>query len=1319
MRKITRILVKRFWGLCALLLISLAVVVTVGRELAPQVSQYRADLENYLSRTMGVRVSIGAVVASWEGLSPELQLSAVEFTSPRGESILSVDTAYAEVSLLRSLINWQVAFGELEFVDIAVGFRQNADGAWTLPGLGPLVPPEEGIDINDPLDIFLLGDHIELRNAQFSFDFRTGHSSKVALPHLVLENSGDFHRLYSQAAVDRTRDVLGLVIEARGDPRDRANFTAEGYLRLQRFELDKALAALPGRWWDGLPDQEWRKGHELNLELWFDVASGMAVSTQGSLDIGELPVDLDQPVPVPRRTTARFAGHWGENGAWRLAFRDFFMRWENAGAPTVDLLFSSAGLGQPVDIQVEELALEPWAETLRQAGVLKGEALEALDALKPRGSLRNLKVRLAGARLPDMTLRGNLHNVAVSSWRGAPALEGVNGYVEATPLAGFVDLASDGLSMEYPTLYDHPLAFDAARGRVHWQIDTGERAVNVHSGRLSVSSDMGEGRGYFSLFVPFDFGSQPEELVLQLGLRDSQARFQERLVPRPLPKPLRDWLNSSVGVGRVSSGGFLYRGGLTAESAPHAAIQLHLNVEGADLAYHPDWPELKNATGTVWLDDRRVYASVDSARLLNSQVEQGRLQVSPPADGEAITLDISGRAVGNASDGLELVRTTPLSEAVGHPIFADWKMTGRMRTTVDLSIPLDSEKKTRIRQVDMDLREGRLAMGDLDLQFDNVAGLIRFNDEQGLHSEELRGTFWDEPVRARIGRADSAEERLLISLDASADVNLLKARNSRPELGFLQGKTAFRVDFEVPFGPAVSAREPAQLSLHTDLKGLAVDLPAPLGKTADESRSFSLEAPLGDGDTRYTIRYGDLVHGILSASEDGGISAAAIAIDGQASLPRQRRVAVSGRIPSFDLGQWQTVAERYEEYRQAAGVERQDNLPLVFDVTFARFLARDLEIADLQVSGEEADDYWQFRLQSDAVAGEARIYPGGDMPAKVELAHFHLPKSEPQLPENFNPFVPLPESEPSDFLADLDPASLPAVDFSVQSFSVGGEHYGTWSFQMRPTDNGLVASNIVGNVRGGLVLGMEPGQGAELFWDKVDGEVNSRFNGRFVTDNLGSVLQQWEQPHLLDSESSLFDARLSWPGSPAAISLTALQGDIVMAIKEGTFIRGAGEASTGSALLQLISFFNFDTWLRRLRLDFSDLTRGGTPFDTIEGALQFNQGKVLMNMPVVVNSNSSRFQMAGVVDLINSELDTKLVATIPVGGNLTFVAALAGMGLPTVAGMWLISKVFEEQIGKMSSLSFHVTGPLNDPDMDFVRLFDDDAVQQDASTEAP
>lgn len=1308
MRNIIRIIVKRFYGLCAVLLIGLAVVVTIGRELAPQVSNYRGDIEAFLSQRMALQVSLGAVRVSWAGLSPELRLDSIQITGPEGEVILSVDRGVAEVDLVRTLANWQLALGRLEFAGVAMGFEQSAAGNWSLRGFTPPSHRDERIDFNDPLDIFLLGHHIEIRDARFSFQFRTGHGSHVQLPHLVLENSGNFHRLRSEIGVDRNRDVLALVIEAHGDPRRPHTFRATGYVRLQQFELDKAVAALPGRWWDGLPNQEWRKDHLLDLEAWFEISEGMAVDTRGWLDIGELPVALDQALPTPQRTTAKFAGRLADSGAWKLSLNDIRLTWDEVRAPATDLLLSSPGLGQPVSLQTAQLDLAAWTRVAHRAGLLDGRGQEALEALNPAGLLENLQVSIAGTRLQDLSFRANLRDVAVGSWRGAPALKQVSGFVEGSPMRGHVDVASvDGFSMHYPTIYKEPLAFDRALGRVHWQVELESRTVSLHSGLLSVSSEAGEGRGYFTLDLPFKFGSKPEELVVQVGLRGSKAQYHRRFVPYVLPASLIGWLDQSIGEGEVSSGGFLYRGGISAGSVEHAAIQLFLDVEDADLAYHPQWPSLREASGVVWLDDRRILATLSKAKVLDTEVEEGRLMVEALDDGQ-LQLHIAGRAVGDARDGLRLIHNTPLNEVIDRELVADWSVAGEMQTQIDMTLPLASGQPV-IEHLDLVFDDARLSAGQLGLDIGGVEGAIIYRHGEGLRSEGLSGLLWGDPVHASLA---SDGESVALTLDTRVSVDELQKWSGRPELSFLSGEAAITARLEIPQGAAASGAIPT-FQVRSNLQGVAIDLPQPLGKEAEESRALLIDFSQKD-DLRANVSYGERLEGLVEL-RGGRLLRAGVGLGGTAaSLPPRGTLAVQGQLSDFPFGRWHAVLDRFLELREFAGSKAgpEAGWNYVFDVAIDRFVYEDLLATDLKLSGSGNAERWQFVMDSQMVAGEARLYADGRQPALLELQHLRLPatKSEPELPDYLKPFIHEPQQKANDLLAQVDPRGLPAINFAVREFSVGEDDFGTWSFQLRPTPTGVVLKQIVGSVRGGQIIGQQVGQGATLHWDNIDGDVQSRFTGRFVTANLGSVLQQWNQPHLLDSESSLFDAQLSWSGSPAAISLTSLRGDVSMGIKRGTFIRGAGEANTGSALLELIAFFNFDTWMRRLRLDFSDLNRAGTAFKSLEGTLQFDRGKVYMNTPVVVNSNSSRFQMAGVVDLVESELDTKLVATIPVGGNLTFVAALTGMGLPAVAGMWLISKVFEEQIGKMSSLSFHVTGPLNDPDMDFMRLFDDEAV---------
>jgi uncharacterized protein YhdP len=142
--------------------------------------------------------------------------------------------------------------------------------------------------------------------------------------------------------------------------------------------------------------------------------------------------------------------------------------------------------------------------------------------------------------------------------------------------------------------------------------------------------------------------------------------------------------------------------------------------------------------------------------------------------------------------------------------------------------------------------------------------------------------------------------------------------------------------------------------------------------------------------------------------------------------------------------------------------------------------------------------------------------------------------------------------------------------------------------------------------------------------------------------------------------------------------------------------------------MKLIGLINFDTWLRRLRLDFSDLFETGVSFDELMTTLAFDVGMLNFAQPVKVELPSGKMRLEGRADLIAETIDAHLVATLPVGTNLPWIAALAG-GLPAAAGVYLTSRVFDRQVDKISSLGYRVTGPWEDPHIEVERIFSDSA----------
>ncbi len=137
--------------------------------------------------------------------------------------------------------------------------------------------------------------------------------------------------------------------------------------------------------------------------------------------------------------------------------------------------------------------------------------------------------------------------------------------------------------------------------------------------------------------------------------------------------------------------------------------------------------------------------------------------------------------------------------------------------------------------------------------------------------------------------------------------------------------------------------------------------------------------------------------------------------------------------------------------------------------------------------------------------------------------------------------------------------------------------------------------------------------------------------------------------------------------------------------------------------MHALSVINITTWLRRLQLDFSDLSNNGISFDEYKGKLLFGKGMMQFVEPLEIDSPSSAFKLSGKALLDNDTLDLRLIATLPVGNNATWVAAIAG-GLPAAAGVYVASKIFDKQISKLSSLSYRITGSMNDPDISFERI---------------
>ena len=1353
MTRALRKLVKWSYFLIALTLILLAVLVQSGRSFSHLLDGYNEGIARYFSAQLNARVNIGQIQADWDGLKPSLVVGDFSITSLTEQPIVALKKARLRLDILASLINFRPVWSNLSLTQVDMSFVQTAEGAWHIPGLPKRADTDKPeVQLDSLLDMLLLSTRIEFQSSRLSFQFASGKQIQLESPYLLLENLDDFHRLALQIDVAEQARSVYLIMEGQGDPRDQKQFRSKGYIHLNRFPTGEPVAATSAFLLNGAKGSLLSEGM-VDANVWFESrADGQGYDLTGRLGLQRLSLPLGERRLALDDFATELTGYWLPGGQWRLGLQQITAEMKGQTIADLNLAIASTGSKQPLNISIDKLDLAGLTSVLDSAGVLgEGKIQEVLHTLKPRGELHNVQLALPLQQPKDWQLRANLTQVAVDPWMSVPALSGVDGYLQLGQKGGFVDIDSkQQFSMHYAMIYGAPMEYDSAKGQVAWHLQPENNQVYVNSGQLTFRKGDELAQGHMWLSMPWQRNTGDIDLYLQIGARQLNASLYKKYTPAVIPQTLKNWLAQSLGEqnpGIVKEAGLVYRGTLNTKNAMARTYQLYMDVDNAALAYHPGWPALSQLDGRILISDAQVAASVTDAGLYSSRVKRAEVRVNPRAQGAGSLLEVESEITGAASDGIRVLREGMLRQYLGSSMDS-WFMQGDLHARVDLDIPIgtgEPQVKGGRQQVDVTLDVARFELQNLNLALNDLTGSISYNSDTGISSDTLKAQLFDEPVEARLStRKLDTYSKTLVDVSGVVDAQKIAYWSQRPEVLFLNGRLPYRALVELNHRPAraknlveLSPEESAiktesaaefaeqafaEVTVSSNLAGVSVDLPVPYGKLADGERPFELKLWMQDSRAQIDVRYNNDLHALLhiDRKRNNRLLNANIALASDAKLADQPQFLVSGYLPSIDLDAWKAVQARYMMYgeRFATGAQRLSSvqanvpatqpdsrsvglvagLPFRAELMLGQYELGSARLENLNVVAIPIETGWQLDVENAIVAGRVVVPASSYIPLQVDLTRLSLTTA--MLDQKSAGSAPVTPVEV------IDPRKLPLANITIASLMVDEDNFGTWSLLLRPDDKGVVIDNIHGSIRGLTISGAKDVDGAEagarLIWQNTPVGVQSRFIGDLSAGDMSAVLQAWNKPDMLESESAHYRADLFWPGSPQDFAVVNLGGEMSIQIENGRFKR---DASAGEGVLRLMSVLNFDTLARRLRFDFSDLYKSGLAYDSIKGKMRFNLGALKFEEPLVVQTPSSGMQMAGTINLRNETLNTRLVATLPVAGNVTVYAVLAA-GLPAAAGIYVMSKLFKKQVDQATSVSYSIKGSWDEPKMRFDRLFE-------------
>ena len=1267
MDRLTRILAALTrWGLglCALALVLMALYVSLGRELTPLVAEYRGEVETRGRDALGMPLQIGELKGNWSGFAPIL--SAHDVTVGEGANALHLEKVRAVPDLWASLLAREIRIAHLELNGLKISLKQGNDGEWALEGLP--VRNDQPLDPEQLLNSLQMVQQLSVLDSQITL--QPWGESPLSLTYVGLNlKTGAYRQRLDVRLTLPDGQPMAMSLRTRIQASQWKEGEADVYLSLPQSDWSKWLPESLSQQWNF---SEIKGGGE----LWATWGQGVLQSAAVRLNAPQIKGAYAERKPVQINNLA-LNGYFQRSTEGMLVTLDSLAmnlgetRWESR--LQLKQLAATDKAEEAWHLQADRLELTPLTPLLNALAPLPEGFATTVERLKVIGGLRNVLIDVRPNATDDskFSFAANLDRVGFDAYHGAPAARNVSGSISGDLGHGELRMDSKDFLLHLDPIFAKPWQYIQANARLTWKLD--KEGFTLIAPYLKVLGEEGKIAGDFLIRLHFDH-NQEDYMDLRVGLVDGDGRYTAKYLPAVLSPALDEWLRTAILKGAVDQGFFQYQGSLNhgAEDAARS-ISLFFKVHDAELAFQPGWPHVSKVTGDVFVEDSGVRILASKGQLLDTQVSDIYVSIPHVPEGQSTHLLLDGGFAGGLGDGLKILKEAPIGTA---ETFAGWEGEGDLQGKLKLDIPLVKGEQPKI-VVDFKTAKARLKLPEPPLELTQLKGDFRFDSSKGLSGQNITARAFDKPVSAQIF-ADGREGKLNTRVTASGQVEVKKLANWLSVTQPLPASGVIPYQLQLTLNGGDS-----QLMVNSNLKGVAIDLPAPFGMPAETGRDTTFRMTLQGAERRYWVNYGELAN-FTFAAPPGNFAEGRGELflgNGNAMLPAAKGLRVRGVLSQLDVGPWQDLVNKYAG-QDPGGSAKQLLSSADFKVGKLSALGTTLDQASVQLTRKPAA--WALQLDSQQVKGAASIPDAKASPMVINLQYVRLPAPDPKV---------LADENSPDPLATVDPTKIPALDITINQLFQGNDLVGAWSLKVRPTARGIALNSLDMGLKGILLQGSGG-------WEGAPGSSTSWYKGRISGKNLADVLKGWGFAPSVTSQEFHMDVDGRWPGSPAWLASKRFSGTLDASMREGQFV----EVEGGAQALRVFGLLNFNSIGRRLRLDFSDLFGKGLSYDRVKGLLVATNGVYVTREPIQMTGPSSNVELNGTLNLVGDQIDAKLMVTLPVTNNLPIAALI--VGAPAVGGaLFLIDKLIGDRVARFASVKYTVKGPWKEPKITYDKPF--------------
>lgn len=907
------------------------------------------------------------------------------------------------------------------------------------------------------------------------------------------------------------------------------------------------------------------------------------------------------------------------------------------------------------------------AAIVQEYGIHSG-SLE-LDATITAATGKPLHIS-GGGEIQHLGWQGNAH---------VPALNNVNASFSASNDGGKVDVSVNDSVLNYPQWFERELLIDRMTSDLQWRV--ADDGWHWQIGKLQLENPDLTAQGSGTLHVPLD---KPPDLNLAMSFATRQVVNNVRdYIPAIVDDDTEHWLKTAIVAGYVPRGEFTLRGNPADYpfKQKNGIFDIRFDVEQGVLAYLPEWPEARDVSGTLRFYNEGMSATVKSAHIMDLNVTGGTVDIPNMLQYARLLLDL--KTEGDLQGHMNYLRDSPLGKNL-RDFMQVAEFAGNSRLHLKLDVPLTQQVLDRDGVVVdgvVELQDNRFAIPGYNQVFSKLNGKVHF-DQSGVEAQDASGEYRQQPVK--LGAVTDRKKNLItVMLNQHNDPTLFLPDSLAVLKPYVQGKTVIETRVELPaFGNDSSSQTPANLKItaKSSLQGVALHLPAPLHKAAEDIRELLVEVKLPFDSAKpwdVTVNLFKQLSVTARLPHKGKQQLAmGISLGGKEATLPDKGMQVTGELAEVDLMALQGLgmAAAPRQGKQAT------TLLIKANINIGKLLLGEQSLgkASLQVEG---DDIMQAHLRAEKAQANLHLplrTPGSGR-VNLDLTDIDLNKLNRGL-----------SAGGKDSGKGLSPKGFPSMRFSCLACRKGDFPIQQLILNMNKSRNDLQIETL--EIRNPLLILLAK-QGR--WYEDRDGVSRTELVATANIPEPGRLLEEQGSPAGLKGGALTANASLGWIGAPFNFALPKLEGDISARLTSGSLT----EVEPG--LGRLLGLLDVQRLPSRLSMDFRDMTGKGVAFDEITGTFRLEHG-VLTTRNTIIKAAILVAGIQGSTDLVRKTHNQTVTIMPNLNSALPLVGAAVG-GLGGGAAMLLFNSVTEkpaeDKLKSSGGFRYRVTGSWVKPDI--------------------